>query len=42
VLQVLHAYAPDSPYRAFMPPLAGTTPEVEALTDYLSSQVSPK
>lgn len=42
VLQVLHAYAPDSPYRAFMPPLVGTPPEVEALTDYLTSQVSKK
>ena len=26
---------PDSPYRAFIPPLAGTAAEVDALGDYL-------
>ena len=42
IINVLHAYSPESPYRAFMPPLVGTTPEVEALVDYLTLQISPK
>lgn len=40
ILQVLHKYAPDSPYRAFMPPLVGTEDEVKALADYLAAQVA--
>ena len=42
IANVLHAYREDSPYRAFMPPLVGTQPEVEALIDYLTSQISAK
>lgn len=42
VLEVLHNYAPDSPYRRFMPPLVGTPSEIEALADYLASQVAEK
>jgi len=37
LLQVLHDYKPDSPYRAFMPPLAGTPEEIRALGDYLAT-----
>jgi len=42
ILNVLHEYKEDSPYRVFMPPLVGSTSEVEALTDYLASQVAEK
>ena len=42
VINVLHAYRDDSPYRAFMPPLVGSPSEVEALIDYLSSEVAEK
>jgi cytochrome d ubiquinol oxidase subunit I len=41
MLQILHAYAEDSPYRAYMPPLAGTAEEVNALGDYLALLVAP-
>ena len=37
---VLHEYREDSPYRPFMPPLVGTAAEIEALTEYLSSQAA--
>ncbi len=37
LLQVLHDYKPDSPYRRFMPPLAGNDEEVDALADYLAT-----
>ena len=37
ILDVLHAYAQDSPYRAYMPPLVGQAAEVEALGDYLAA-----
>ena len=40
IVNVLHAYRADSPYRPFMPPLVGTQAEVESLIDYLTSQVS--
>jgi cytochrome bd-type quinol oxidase subunit 1/mono/diheme cytochrome c family protein len=40
LIAVLHTYSDDSPYRPFMPPLVGTTAEVEALTDFLAAQVS--
>ena len=42
VLKVLHTTPEDSPYRAFMPPLVGSSAEMEALTDYLASQISGK
>jgi cytochrome c553 len=37
LLAMLHDYKPDSPYRAFMPPLVGTTNEIRALGDYLAN-----
>ena len=39
LLKVLHDYRDDSPYRRFMPPLVGTSDEVEALGSYLNQQV---
>ena len=38
---MLHEYKADSPYRRFMPPMAGTRQDVEDLTDYLNAQVNP-
>ena len=38
-LKILHDHKPDSPYHAFMPQLAGTQEEIEALRDYLSTLV---
>lgn len=35
LIQVLHEAKPDSPYRAFMPPVVGTKDELDALVDYL-------
>ncbi|MEI7732282.1 MAG: cytochrome ubiquinol oxidase subunit I [Verrucomicrobiota bacterium] len=37
LLQMLHEYKPDSPYRKYMPPLVGTQAEVDALGDYLAT-----
>jgi cytochrome bd ubiquinol oxidase subunit I len=37
---MLHEYKPDSPYRHFMPPMVGTTQEVEDLVDFLNAQVN--
>jgi len=42
MLNVLHDYREDSPYRVFMPPLVGTQAEVEALADYLTVKVAEK
>ncbi len=39
-LVMLHDYKPDSPYRRFMPPLAGTTQDIDDLTDFLNAQVN--
>lgn len=39
ILDVLHGYAEDSPYRAYMPPLVGKPAEISALGDYLASLV---
>jgi cytochrome bd ubiquinol oxidase subunit I len=36
LLAILHDYKPDSPYRAFMPPLVGTKDEIKALEDFLA------
>lgn len=36
LLEVLHTYAEDSPYRSYMPPLVGTEAEIAALGDYLA------
>ena len=41
-LAMLHDYKPDSPYRKFMPPLAGTNQDVDDLTDYLDAKVNPR
>jgi hypothetical protein len=40
-LVMLHEYKPDSPYRRFMPPLAGTRRDIDDLTDFLNAQVNP-
>lgn len=42
VLKMLHDYAPDSPYRVYMPPLVGTDAEVTALGDFLYTLVAPQ
>lgn len=42
LINVLHDYREDSPYRPFMPPMVGTNAEVEALVDYLAAQVAEK
>ena len=36
LLVMLHEAKPDSPYRAFMPPLVGTQAEINVLGDYLT------
>ena len=41
LLTMLHQHKPDSPYRAFMPPLVGTKTEIEALGGYLAT-LAPK
>ncbi len=41
LLKILHDYKPDSPYRAYMPPLVGTAGEISALSDYLTTLGSP-
>ncbi len=38
-LKMLHDYAPESPYRRYMPPLVGTQPEIDALGDYLAELI---
>jgi cytochrome bd ubiquinol oxidase subunit I len=40
-LVMLHDHKPDSPYRRFMPPLAGTMQDIDDLTDFLNAQVNP-
>jgi cytochrome bd-type quinol oxidase subunit 1 len=40
-ITMLHDYKPDSPYRRFMPPMAGTKQDVDDLADYLNAQVNP-
>lgn len=41
-LIMLHDYKPDSPYRKFMPPLAGTSQDLDDLTDYLDAKTNPR
>jgi cytochrome d ubiquinol oxidase subunit I len=41
LLNILHEFKPDSPYRNFMPPLAGTPQEIAELGDYLYSMIAP-
>jgi cytochrome bd ubiquinol oxidase subunit I len=38
---MLHDYKPDSPYHKFMPPMTGTTQDIDDLTDYLNAKVNP-
>jgi cytochrome bd ubiquinol oxidase subunit I len=38
---MLHENKPDSPYRRFMPPMAGTQQDIDDLTDFLNAQVNP-
>ena len=40
-LAMLHDYKPDSPYRKFMPPLAGTNQDVDDLANFLNAQLNP-
>jgi cytochrome bd-type quinol oxidase subunit 1 len=40
-ITMLHDYKPDSPYRRYMPPMAGTKQDIDDLTDYLNAQVNP-
>jgi cytochrome bd ubiquinol oxidase subunit I len=42
MLQILHEYKPDSPYRKFMPPLVGKPEEIDALRFYLNHVVNGK
>ena len=41
-LGILHDYSTNSTYRAYMPPLIGTTNEIRALGDYLAALNSIK
>lgn len=41
LLETLHAPKPDSPYVKYMPPLVGTTDEIDALAKYLETLSSP-
>jgi cytochrome bd-type quinol oxidase subunit 1 len=38
---MLHENKADSPYRKFMPPMAGTPQDIDDLTDFLNAQVNP-
>jgi cytochrome bd ubiquinol oxidase subunit I len=38
---MLHENKPDSPYRRFMPPMVGTSQDIDDLTDFLNAQVNP-
>jgi mono/diheme cytochrome c family protein len=40
VLEVLHDYKADSPYRKYMPPLVGKPEEIDALRFYLNHMVN--
>ncbi|MBN2134423.1 MAG: cytochrome ubiquinol oxidase subunit I [Acidobacteria bacterium] len=40
IIDMLHEYKEDSPYRKFMPPLVGTKGEVDALIKYLDSLIN--
>lgn len=40
ILEMLHKQGDDSPYKAFMPPLVGTSEERSALADYLAAIIS--
>lgn len=38
---MLHENKADSPYRRFMPPMAGTQKDIDDLADFLNAQVNP-
>ncbi len=38
---MLHDYKPDTPYHKFMPPMTGTTQDIDDLTNYLNAKVNP-
>ena len=40
-LVMLHDNKPDSPYHRFMPPFSGTNADLDDLTNYLATQISP-
>jgi cytochrome d ubiquinol oxidase subunit I len=40
-ITMLHDYKPDSPYRRYMPPMAGTKQDIDDLADFLNAQVNP-
>jgi mono/diheme cytochrome c family protein len=40
-ITMLHDYKPDSPYRRFMPPMAGTKQDIDDLANFLNVQVNP-
>jgi len=40
-VMMLHENKADSPYRKFMPPMAGTQHDVDDLADFLNAQVNP-
>lgn len=40
LLQTLHEYRDDSPYKKYMPQLVGTPEEIAALNDYLDYTVN--
>jgi len=40
-ITMLHDYKPDSPYRRFMPPMAGTKQDIDDLANFLNTQVNP-
>jgi cytochrome bd ubiquinol oxidase subunit I len=40
-VMMLHENKADSPYRKFMPPMAGTQQDVDDLADFLNAQVNP-
>ena len=42
MIQMLHEYKPDSPYRKYMPPMTGTKQDVDDLTDFLTTKVNGK
>jgi mono/diheme cytochrome c family protein len=42
MLTILHDQPASSPYKNFMPPLTGTTHEIDALGDYLDSLENPR
>jgi cytochrome bd-type quinol oxidase subunit 1 len=40
-IAMLHDYKPDSPYRRFMPPMAGNKQDIDDLTNFLNAEVNP-